>query len=76
MADPVFELWARSSGEDRPWLRETGIEGELRSEGARLARASGEEGVMSVWVQAPDGSVVWSAGEKWAELHAGDGGQR
>jgi hypothetical protein len=68
--DKRFELWARSTGEEAPSLRATGEEWTLRSEAARLASASGDEGVMSVWVQDAAGKVVWSAGEK-AEALAG-----
>lgn len=69
--DSIYELWAWNRHiEEQPTLREAGPGAwPLRSLGAKLARASGDEGVHSVWVQSGDGAVVWSAGEKYAELH-------
>jgi hypothetical protein len=63
----TFELWGRSSNEEQPTLRPIGTEHQLRSEGARLARASDDEGVLSIWVKSPSGEIVWAAGEKAAE---------
>lgn len=64
-----FELWARSREEAAPSLRQSSPEAfVLETEGIRLARASGDEGVMSVWVQDCDGKVLWAAGEKSAGL--------
>lgn len=66
-------LYAKAVGETRSRFRGAGPVAELEAEAQRLARASGEEGVLSVWVQAPNGSVLWSAGEKWDELHPAPG---
>lgn len=62
----LFELWARSADEPEPSLRDTYRHREdAEDEAARLARASGADGVMSVWVEGSDsGVVVWCAGEK------------
>jgi hypothetical protein len=73
MADETFQLWARSPDEVEPSLRRTGEQWPLEVEAERLAKASGDEGVMSVWVQNDrDGGVVWSAGEKATELELPD----
>ena len=67
-----YRLWARSAEQAKATLRYWGnYQPRLVSEGERLARASGDEGVMSVWiVDTRNGSIPWSAGEKYAELHA------
>lgn len=39
------------------------------TEAEYLAKASGDEGVSSVWVRERGWNIVWSAGEKWRELH-------
>lgn len=71
MAGAAYKLWARSPWEESPSLRASGFSQPLlRSEGEQLARASGDAGVMSVWVEDANGQVSWSAGEKWNELHA------
>jgi hypothetical protein len=69
---PRYELWARSAGEHLPTLRVTGDNKfALLDEGERLARASTDHGgVMSVWVQNENGTVLWAAGEKHDELQA------
>lgn len=68
MSKTRCNLWARSQDEPKPTLREQGNEDRLLFEAQRLASASGDEGVMSVWVATSWGDILWSAGEKATEL--------
>lgn len=70
-----FKVWARRSDQNTPRVRarfKRAEDAEVLAVG--LARASGTDGVMSVWVErAADGEVIWSAGEKAAEIVAPKG---
>jgi hypothetical protein len=63
-----WSAWAKGGSEDTAWERFRGAEGPARREAVRIARASGAEGAVSVWVQDPKGHIVWCAGEKANEL--------
>lgn len=65
-----YIVWARRSSEEGPSERCTRpTRGQAESEAIHIAKASGDEGAMSVYVTDPSGVVVWAAGEEWVALH-------
>jgi hypothetical protein len=70
-----FEVWAVARRGDTAVMRASywGLPG-ARSEAQAIARSAPNArggGAVSVWIQDRDGDVIWSAGEKWTELHPG-----
>lgn len=68
-ASSEYIVFARATWEDTASRRGTlGAEADALSLALRIARATGEEGALSVWVETAEGVVTWAAGEKATEL--------
>lgn len=69
VSKPRYDVWAIRSTGDEPELRlETdGVPYAAIMHGGWIARQSGQEGAVSVWVQGPEG-ILWAAGRKAREL--------
>lgn len=70
MHEHPFQVWARRATEERASLRcSLAFFADAVNEAQWIARASGHDGAVSVWVE-ERGRVIWAAGEKATEIDA------
>lgn len=64
-----YLVWAVTHTGDKPAIRDYFDSSEsARLEAVRIARSGLPDGAVSVWIEAPDGSIPWAAGLKAREL--------